>query len=68
MAVDVEVRGISVHALAYPVREPAYGQDVPGRVEGQRVGLGQAFSRKNFVFDRMETGVVGLEWMGSHRL
>ena len=61
MAIHVEVRGVAVHALANPIRQPAHREDVAGTVEGERVGVVQALAGEDFVLDGRKSGVVGLE-------
>ena len=64
MPIDIEVSGVAVHPLTNPVREPTHSQDVARPVEDKRVGLVQAFARKDFIFDRDEAGVVCLKCVG----
>jgi hypothetical protein len=57
-----------MHPLTDKVGQPTYGQDVAGAIKGQGIGLVQALTRENFLFDREEARVVGLEWVRSgHR-
>ena len=61
MPVDVEVSLVAMHPLTNPVRQPTHGQDVARPIESKRIGLVQAFSRKDFIFDRKQAGIVGLK-------
>src|SRR5437660_2325120 len=65
VAVDVEVCLVAMHPLTDPVGQPTDGQDVTGPVEGKRIGLLQAFTREDFIFDRDEARIVSLEWVRS---
>jgi hypothetical protein len=51
--------------LTNPVRQLAYGEDVAGSIKEERIGLVQAFTREDFIFDRKQARVVGLEWVRS---
>ena len=69
MPVNVEVGGVAMHSLAYPIGEPPDGENVSGAVKNQGIGLVQAVPGQYLVFDRMQTGVVSLERVGAgHRL
>ena len=63
MAVYVEVSLIAMHPLADPVSQPTHGEDVSRSVKSKRIGLVQAFTRENFIFDRDEARIVGLKWV-----
>ena len=57
-----------MHPLPNPVGQPTHGQDVASAVKGKRIRLAQALAGKDFVFDRVQARVVGLEWVRSrHR-
>ncbi len=63
MAVDVEVSLVAMHPLPNPVGQPTHGKDVARPVKGKRIALVQAFPRKDFILDRDEARIVGLEWV-----
>jgi hypothetical protein len=50
-----------MHALTHGIRQPAYGEDVSGTVERERVVSTQALLGDDFVFDGVESGIVGLK-------
>jgi hypothetical protein len=52
MAVDVEVGLVAMPLLPHPVGQPPHGQDVAGPIKDKRIGLVQAFTREDFLFDR----------------
>ena len=68
MPIDVEVSLVPMHPFPNPVSQPPHGKDVAGAIENQRIALVQAFTRQDFLFDREQARVVGLEWVGArHR-
>src|SRR5260221_14020184 len=44
MAIDIEVRRVAMHPLAYPVGQPAHGQDVARSIKSQRISVGEPLS------------------------
>jgi hypothetical protein len=53
-----------MHPLAHPVGQPSHGKNVARPIKRKRIALVQAFTCEDFVFDRDEARVVGLEWVG----
>ena len=58
MAVDVKVCLVAMHPFTNPIGEPTHGQDVPSPIEHKRIGLVQALTREDFIFDRDEARIV----------
>src|SRR5215469_17012067 len=44
VAIDIEISLVGVHPLAYPVRQPTYGQNIPGAIQGEGVAGAEPFS------------------------
>src|SRR5450631_1150381 len=65
MAIDVEVRLVAMHPLPNPVGQPTHREDIAGAVKRKRIGLVQTLASEDFVFDREQARVVGLEWVRS---
>jgi hypothetical protein len=73
VAIDVEVRLVTVHTLTHGIRQPADGEDVSGAVEREGIVSTQTLLGKDFIFDRVKPVVVGrksvaLKTMTLHRL
>ena len=64
MAIDVEISAITVQALANIVGQPSDGEDVACSVKQGAVVRVQAVAREDFVVDRVQARVVGLEVVG----
>ena len=63
MPINVEVSLVPMHPLANPVSQPTHGQDVARPIKNKRIALVQAFARKDPIFDRKQSRIVGLEWV-----
>src|ERR1019366_6259710 len=61
MPIDVEVSLVPMHPLTDPVGQPPHGQNVARPIKRKRIALVQASARKDFIFDRKQARVVGLE-------
>jgi hypothetical protein len=61
MAINVEVSFVAMHPLTNPVGQPPHGQDVARPIKHKRIALVQAFPREDFILDRDEARIVGLE-------
>jgi hypothetical protein len=53
-----------MHPLANPVGQPSHRENIARSVERERIRLCQAFTSQNFIFDRDEARIVGLECVG----
>ena len=63
MAVDVEVRLVSVHALANKICHPANREDVARSIQRETISRIQADPGQHFFVNRPKTWIVGLEGM-----
>ena len=66
VSIDVVERLAAVEALADEVGEPAEREDVARAVQGDAVVVREAFATGDFVRDRTERGVEGLEDVDLH--
>lgn len=63
MPIDVEVSLVPMHPFPNPVGQPTHGQDVARPVKRKRIAFVQAFTREDFIFNRKQARIVGLEWV-----
>jgi len=59
--IDVEIRLVTMHALADMVGHPTHGENIAGAVERERILAGETHVGLHFVENRLQPGVVGLE-------
>ena len=61
MTIDVEIRLVAMHPLANPVRQPTHSKNVARPVKRKCISLVQALAGENFILDRQQARIVGLE-------